>query len=198
MNFDLLKKLIAALWFLTAVCFSTARAEIESVDLKVALVDVATVMEKSNEWVTFQRESRQRREEAEDVLREYQSRLSVLEMEYENLPPGTDRTAQKRREMEDLVEEFQQRQDELSREFREYMMANLRQLYSNLKEIIAIYSQEHGLDLVLKKQEVTPAASDAEDISAFETSAVLYAAPRLDITTEIIDMLNERYESESE
>ena len=170
----------------------------ERTGLSIRVVDVREVMRNSRLWMRFQRQHLEKRETAEDMIQEYRNRLSVLEMDYEILPPGTDRADQKRREMQALIEEFQQKQEELSEDLQQNWVEGFRTFYETLRNAVESYASENEIDLVLKKQSVDLAVVNMEELGVFESADVLFAASGLDISRDIIRSVNELYAEEPE
>ncbi len=185
--------------FRTGVVLADGDAgEADRFALNIAVVDVREVMRNSSEWARFQREHQTMREEAEEILRGYQNRMTVLEMEYESLTPGSERAGEKGREIQALVGEFRQREEELSRQYRLHGMEGFRKFYKALDGVIAAYAEENEIDIVLKRQHVDLSVSEIEELEIFESAAVLFAAPDLDISADIIRAFNELFSEESE
>ena len=76
----------------------------------------------------------------------------------------------------------------------------LRASYQDIKTAIAECAEEKGLDLVLYTRDVdlTQAGNVQELEGIIGSKTVLYKAPRLDITQDVLGRLNEGAESESE
>jgi Skp family chaperone for outer membrane proteins len=66
-------------------------------------------------------------------------------------------------------------------------------VYTKTKEVIAEYAAKNGIDMVLVKDEIQfPAASPNDLMLALSTRKVLYSAPEMDITAQVLDALNAR------
>ncbi len=202
MNFSRgkIQRILFSLFFI--MCLSSPRFALSEsnpeirASIRIAVVDLRYVMENSYVWENFMQERQTREQEFHDIMQGYRNRLSILEIEYENLPPGTDRTVKKREEMESLEQEYRQRQEELSDSFNRYLLESLSGIYNDLEGVIASYAEENGIELVLKKQQVNWAEIKMEDLGVLQTADVLFAASDLDISAEITDLLNELYDAE--
>jgi len=163
--------------------------------LRVAVVDMSHVLSASKEW----RDAVEERTRLLDTMRRTLNKLTrrnqVLRNEYENLPPGTEERQQKAAEIEQALQEFQQTRLELEEQIARQHDRSVRSLFGKLNGIVASYAQQHGIQLVLKKQDVDlTEAETVEQSLQIATTEVLYADPALDISEAVVAELNAGYE----
>ncbi len=163
------------------------------ITLNIAVVNMRTVLQNIPEWEQFHRRHQAKREQAEEIIKNYENRLSVLEMEYENLPPGSPEAEEKREEFESLLREYHQNQQELSGTIQSHWVEGFRKFFVELNDVVSEYARDNEIDLVLKKQQVDLSEATPQELETYEASDVLYAAPQLDISEDIITLLTERY-----
>ena len=75
---------------------------------------------------------------------------------------------------------------------RDRMRAKLREIKEEITSEIEIYAQAYDLDLVLEK--TVNAEGDPRGGVSFQWPIVHYAKPEIDITSQIVKRLNERYQ----
>lgn len=164
--------------------------------LRVAVVDMARILRGSEEW----RDSVEERSRLLDTMKRTLSKLSqqaqVLRNEYQNLAPGTQERDDKGADLERALREMEQTrldfEDRIARQHSQSVLS----LFRSLDAVVADYAREHGVSLVLKKQQLEPGGPQGvEESLQLATAEVLYADSALDISEPIIAALNAQYEA---
>jgi len=165
--------------------------------LRIAVVEMDALFERSAEWADFQDRQRRLLQRMRRTLKKHEDGLAVLRNEYENLPPGSREAREKRAQIEESLRAYRASRDQFERQATEARAEALRSLLRGLESVIRHYAREHELDLVLKRQtmELGPDKSVAALMRSV-SSEVLYAHERLSITRPVLERLNASYQGE--
>lgn len=162
--------------------------------LKVAVVDMDRVLQNSSEWRDAIEERMRMQERMKRALRNLSRHVQILRNEYENLPPGTDERLSKGSEFEKALQELRQSRLEFDKQIAEHHNKSIRSMFGKVSAAVSAYAQEHGISLVLKKQNLQfNGAETIEQSLMVATTEVLYADPALDISDAMIQRLNSVY-----
>jgi len=160
----------------------------------VAVVDISRVLRSSKEW----RDSAERRTRLLEKMRVTLGKLShqaqVLRNDYENLPPGTEERRNKAAELEKALSELEKTRRQFQAQMAAEQSKALREEFKKITAVVAEYAREHGIDLVLKKADLSLSGPQSPERDlALATTEVLYASAALDISDAIVERLNARY-----
>lgn len=166
----------------------------DAIGLHVAVVDMDRVLAGSKEWRDGVEERSRMQDTARRTLNKLARKDQVLRNEYENLPPGTEERQDKAAEIEAALQEYDEARQELEGDIARQHDESVRKLFAGLNRAVSTYAQEHGIALVLKKQslQATEPRSPGESLQ-MATMEVLYADPALDISADIVELLNAEY-----
>ncbi|MDP6106889.1 MAG: OmpH family outer membrane protein [Candidatus Brocadiia bacterium] len=164
--------------------------------LKLVVADLDEVFNQSAEWKDYEEEARRIMEQMRRVRERYDRLLGILKTEYDNLPPGAARD-KKRTAIEAAVQDGQkayaEKQDLLLKHRRE----SLDGMFNKIHKVINEYAEENGVDLVLKKQDLSVSANQPLEMDLIlATAHVLYARDEFDVTAEVVRRLNADYPRE--
>ena len=157
----------------------------------VAVVDMGRVLAESKEWQNAVEERARMLDTTKRTLSKLMRKDQVLRNEYESLPPGSEERQNKATEIEAAVQEYQQTRQELDEKMARQHEESVRRLFGKLTRVVSSYAKEHGIQVVLKKQEFQPAEpGSVEQSLQIATTEVLYADPALDISDAVVERLN--------
>ncbi len=160
----------------------------------LAVVDMGRVLAGCKEWQDAVAERARMLDAARRTLDKLARKGQVLRNDYENLPPGTEERAKKAEELEAALQEYQQMRQQLDEEAARQHESSVRNLFARLDSVVREYAKEHGISIVLKKQDFDLSAPQSVEQSLqVATTEVLYADASLDISTAIIERLNASY-----
>ena len=175
----------------------TSRPAEAAAPLRLAVVDIDKVLSESGEWSDCQDERHRLEDQMRRTLDKHERQLRVLRSDYENAPPGTEAAAEKREQLEAALRQYDERKGEFEEKLRRQQVESLSKLFNEVGEIIRTYAEENGIDLVLRKQNLSVSPSQPVELGVVVTTAhVLYARPGYDITDAIVQELNSRYPGE--
>jgi len=164
---------------------------------KLAVVDLDEVLNRSEQWADCQKEGRALEDRMRRSLDKHEAQIRVLRTEYENLPPGTDAAVRTRDRLEAALLRYQEARGEFERQLRDQRTESLGKMFNEISAVIERYAQRHGIDLVLKKQDLRVSPTQPVELGIIVTTAhVLYARESYDITDAIVQELNARYPGE--
>lgn len=151
-------------------------------------------------------EGYEKQKDEEKVVKAYQERIrrhveslrsdfQRLTDEMKNLSLGSPERLERKGKLEKIKEELRNLTQTATRELNERVVRATRQLYGEVREVVAEYAGEHGIDLVIKKQSLRADSQSMAASISFQIGfePVLYVDKRLDITDVIIERLNARY-----
>ncbi len=170
----------------------------QDVELRIAVVDVAKVLTLCKSNTDREAAGKKKNEAMHAELQNLRKELVEIQEELENvLKPGTPEHEKK------LLEWFQKRSWE-----KDYVKAQeeilsrdslvwLEALYGMMLGEIRLLAMQQGITLILDKDEVDERPSNISKMyTMISLRKVLYNAPSLDITDEVIERLDTAYEKE--
>ncbi len=164
---------------------------------RLAVVDLDMVLTRSEQWADHQEESQRLRETSRLTLEKYERQVRVLRLDLQNLPPGAPEAAAKRDGIEKAMLEYRQARDGFDQQLGAMRIAALGTVFNDINSVIEQHAREHGLDLVLKKQDLTVSPKQPSELGVIiATANVLYARDSYDITDAVVEALNARYPEE--
>lgn len=164
---------------------------------KIGVVNISKVFDNYKKKRVLEEDLRVTREQKSRVLREKDKEIKRLADEIKMLELGSD--VRKKREAE-----FEKKQVEF-RSFTEVTSAALgdrkreitEKLYLEIAAAVEEYGRSNGFDLIIKWENVEIKSDNMEELLyKINQKTVLYAAETVDITQQIIDMVNNKYSKE--
>jgi len=151
-------------------------------------------------------EGYEKQKDEEKVVKAYQQRIRRrvesmrgdfrrLTDEMKNLSLGSPERLERKGKLEKIKEELRNLTQTATRELNERVVRATRELYGEVREVVAEYAGEHGIDLVIKKQSLRADEKAMAANVSFQIGfqPVLYVDKQLEITDVIIERLNARY-----
>ena len=164
---------------------------------KIGVINITKVFDNYKKKRVLEEDLRAIREQKSRVLREKENEIKRLADEIRMLELGSE--ARKKRETE-----FEKKQVEL-RSFTEVSAGNLttqkrdvtEKLYSDIADAVSEYGRKHGFDLIIKWEDVEMRSETMEELLyKINQKTVLFASEKIDITQELIHILNAGYSKE--
>ena len=157
-----------------------ARAQEDAADpagpFRLAVVNLDMVLTRSEQWADHQEESQRLAETRRLTLEKYERQVRVLRIELQNMPPGAAEAESKRDEIEKAMLQYRQAGDGFDQQLRTLRIAALGEVFNDINSVIEQHAREHGLDLVLKKQDLTVSPEQPSELGVIiATANVLYA-----------------------
>ena len=125
-----------------------------------------------------------------EVILEHRRRLAADTRDPDNL----DRMKESQK-LEYELAEYRSLQEDIRAKIAASRFKNAKKIWSEIEDAVARYAKQKGLDLVIKDQvPINPIGSGAELQAYMNSKAVIYRAPYLDCTAEVLKVLNTDYE----
>ena len=167
--------------------------------LRLIAVNVNDVFEGSAEWRDYQAESGREEDRMNRAMEKRNQQLLILRNEYQNLAPGTEAIAEKAKEIEAALAEYKQVQEKFELEISRKQRDEIRKMFSKMAATIGDYAKENGIDVVLRKQDVTDLLDTGAQLDlVIGTADVLFVSEAYDASGAIIERLNRQYPGEIE
>jgi len=167
--------------------------------LRIAVVDVGQLLRQSREWADCEQKRKMMLDTMDRTLRKLERQVLVLRSEYENLAPGTEAMREKKKQIEDATREFQETQRRFQNDIAKTYNASVRRISEKIVTVVERYAKANGIDIVLKKHLLnSPRFAPSQAELFLVGTDVLYSDEKLDVTEQIVALLNADYPSEIE
>jgi Skp family chaperone for outer membrane proteins len=173
--------------------YSWAKSSKEVSPVKVGIVSIRRVFEASKRNTQWQDEMESHRKQIVAELEKQSSAIKAIRADMETRKPDST-------DYQNLLREMMEKNTllEAKEKFHQQDLAMKEQrwtetLYLDTSEAAAKVAKEQGLDLVLAKDENQfPAATANELMMIIKTSKIMYSSDELDITDEIVKVLDKK------
>lgn len=164
----------------------------------LAVVNVSRVLSRCSQWKDSREEIEQIRAKAESTLEKLQRRIRTLQVDYENLPAGTEKAQEKREELRRAMEDYRGTGEKYEEQLSEKRDETLTRILKQINSVVEEYADEHGIEVVLKSggmgiDDGSSPAGLRTVLQQTATADVLYATDRYDISDEIAERLDASY-----
>jgi Skp family chaperone for outer membrane proteins len=174
-----------------------AAGEAAAADVRIGVVNVREVFARYRKAEDLKKADEERLMPRQKELERRQRELVRRAGELSEFGEGEDQEAARLRNMKEL--EYQESIFKLDyRQFqRDIQAVNerlMRKVWDDVKEVCRRVAEDEGFDLVVKSYGPDPAATtDRERLEAYQGDALLYAAPSVDITARVLEVLENAY-----
>jgi Skp family chaperone for outer membrane proteins len=176
---------------------ATAQTGAQAGPTSIAVVNLQKILEQltefTNEKARLETENKARQAELDNITRELQDLASRLEAMAKDDPArkATEAAAQGKQI------EGRARQQDLTAEVELASGRAMWSLYAKINDVVARYALQQGYDLVLVYDEIQPPPASRQTRSIVQKISqdrqVMFASPRVDISDQIIVMMNNDY-----
>ena len=188
--------LITALLFTTAG-LAGATAAFRAEPTAVAVVDVQQVFDTLTENTQIRADMQSRAESFQQQAEQKRSEIEQLRQRLKALSPGTEAYKQTEEQLQKAVLEHQVWTRFEQRKLQVEYGLQMEKLYRRMLDTIGKVSNETGYDLVLYKEQ--PPQFEGNDPQQMRSQIairkVLYASDQVDITDQVVQRMNNQYES---
>jgi len=149
-------------------------------NMKIGVIDIKEVVKNCKYGQVIMQQLNQKYEELKTKLQQKVEKLEELKQEIQNKSAlwSKEVKAKKQKEYKELLQEVRQLQQDSEVEMQAYQQKLLQPLFNKLEKVITNYAKEHGYDLILEKKQ----------------PGLYYVSSRIDITNDIINILDSMYE----
>jgi Skp family chaperone for outer membrane proteins len=190
--------IVAATLMVTTIMVAGSRAADKpaaAVPTKVAVVDMSFVFDSYDRSKDEQQDLRKKQEEAEGKLKQMRDRVEALKAELENFNPDSKDYVKRHEELLKLTIEFDVYRRVQVENVATEMRVLYEEIYGEMITAVEAVAKEHGLDLVLYKDEVKILKDDKLDIvrDKILQRKVLYSDKTVDLTDAVLQHLNQQF-----
>ena len=159
--------------------------------LKIGVVNIAEVFEKSNERDKREKELQAKMDEATAKIEDYKRQAQALQEEADKLEKGSPEYTEINKKRVALMAKAEIFAEQSQIEIQNRESASRQELYSMIREAVDKYAAKNGYDLVLKIDDnrISGKSIVTQDIQ-MSTRIVLYNSQKMDLTKTIIDVIN--------
>ena len=184
-------RLIALVCLIVSAACGTV-GEAAAADVRIGVVNVREVFARYRKAEDLKKADEERLMPRQKDLERRRRELVRRAAELQESGEGEDPEATRLREVEEYMFKLDYRQFQ-----RDIQAANerfMRRVWDDLKEVCRRVAEDEGFDLVVKSYGPDPAATtDRERLEAYQGDALLYAAPSVDITARVLEVLENAY-----
>jgi len=183
--------------FVVLLLASVAPAGAESKGVTIGVVNITKVFEGYKKKQDLEKELRNTREQKMRTLREKNDQVARLRDEIRMLELGSEERKRKEEELERKQLDLKNFGQVTAGNLVEQKLDITQTLYEEISKVIDAYGKEKGFDLIVKYEQV-PIESKSLDELLYKINQkmVMFASERIDITDEILDIINEAYSKE--
>lgn len=166
---------------------------------RIAVVNISQVIKNYRKYQSFQEELKQQSKTAQQAVDACKAQAMAEQKEMEQPTVTPERRDQLERDMKRLQRQAQDQIEDARMKMGKREFDELVKIYKDIKDAVDAYARAYALELVLQYQE----AQGADEYSppffqqklANRACIPIYADPRMDITQNITDMLNQKLAS---
>ena len=178
---------------------STGRAQEDAPEqapgeFRAAVLNVDQILRDSQEWQDDAQQRASMAERAERVLKPLDRQRRASQRAVHDYPIGTEERREAEKAAREKELEYQRKRAELDAEMKQQFADSYRNIMSKISTAAGEYAKANGVQMVLKVGSPTD-LDNQRDLLDVHMQQVVYAAPGLDISQEVVKMLNAEYEA---
>ncbi|MBN1818016.1 MAG: OmpH family outer membrane protein [Sedimentisphaerales bacterium] len=190
-NFVVALLLVAAIVFALGYNHGSANARITVTPAKVGVVNVNSILQNSKKHKAWQEKMGAEETQIKAEMDKLKSELDFMKKDMATLKTGSPEYIKLMREAAEKDGIYQAKQQYYEQEMTLKVKVWTESLYQDIQAKIAEVAKTNGLDIVLGAEDVElPGANMRELLLDIKTNKVLYHAEGLDITTEVLAVLD--------
>ncbi len=165
---------------------------------KVGVVNIAKVFEKYQMTQQLEQQFDAKRQAISQEAQKRQDAMETKLKELEAFDPNSQDFANRQAALRYSRIEYRVWLEDTEETLKREHMNLLRMIYGLVTEAIAKTAKDRGLDLVVTQDDLSPEAPDSISLRReILLKKVLYFSPRVDITQEVLNLLNEELRAKS-
>ena len=185
-----LSVVICAVAVLATFNYSGAAPAAGGSTLKVGVVSVRTVFNKTRQQLEYRTKAIARQGRSRTQLEAQAKEVAAEEAELKTLQPGTADYLEQLQSVLSKRSKLESQQEFLKQQRMLEDKLWMEKLYKETLKIVNTMAKEKGLDLILERTAPTFPISSEELMATFSTHKVLYAGAEMDLTNEVIARLD--------
>ncbi len=174
-------------------------ANAEAEDFKIGIVDIGNVFEKYQKRIDLDQELKEQEKEFQDEVNKKRKEIIDLDEETQLLDLGSESRSNNENLMErknvelEGYAKFAERQ--LLKKYKDFF----ENIYQEVVQKVEKIGEQEGFDLIIKNEEADLKSNEISDLQfKIGIRTVLYHSDSVDITFDVVDILNASYSKEKE
>ena len=174
-------------------------ANAEAEDFKIGIVDIGNVFEKYQKRIDLDQELKEQEKEFQDEVNKKRKEIIDLDEETQLLDLGSENRSNNENLMErknvelEGYAKFAERQ--LLKKYKDFF----ENIYQEVVQKVEKIGEQEGFDLIIKNEEADLKSNEISDLQfKIGIRTVLYHSDSVDITFDVVDILNASYSKEKE
>jgi Skp family chaperone for outer membrane proteins len=174
-------------------------ANAEAEDFKIGIVDIGNVFEKYQKRIDLDQELKEQEKEFQDEVNKKRKEIIDLDEETQLLDLGSESRSNNENLMErknvelEGYAKFAERQ--LLKKYKDFF----ENIYQEVVQKVEKIGEQEGFDLIIKNEEADLKSNEISDLQfKIGIRTVLYHSDSVDITLDVVDILNASYSKEKE
>jgi Skp family chaperone for outer membrane proteins len=167
--------------------------------IKIGVVDLKKVSERFEKWLVFAKKLEDESNASNDKLAAMEKDIKKLQEMLKNFEPGSEKHTQIQIEISQkqiTLRSYFEREQKRLKAMAEKMGA---ELLRNIEDVIKEYGRIHGYTLIIKKEDLPVQGRDWDQLRSYVSrKSVMYYDPNIDITDEIVKILNKKHKVKKE
>ncbi|MDI6733798.1 MAG: OmpH family outer membrane protein, partial [Planctomycetota bacterium] len=159
--------------------------------MKIAVVNLVEVFSKYNKTKEYEKLLEKEREREDLSIKEIEARIRKLQEELELLTPGSELFREKSEEMAKETARRKYKVETWNNYIKSKVNEQTLKLYREIREAVNKYAADNNFTFIFKIEPMLPPAVESDDVTQqISIRNVLYASKSMDISEEIIKILN--------
>ena len=174
-------------------------ANAEAEDFKIGIVDIGNVFEKYQKRIDLDQELKEQEKEFQDEVNKKRKEIIDLDEETQLLDLGSESRSNNENLMERKNVELEGYAKFAERQLLKKYKNFFENIYQEVVQKVEKIGEQEGFDLIIKNEEADLKSNEISDLQfKIGIRTVLYHSDSVDITFDVVDILNASYSKEKE
>ena len=174
-------------------------ANAEAEDFKIGIVDIGNVFEKYQKRIDLDQELKEQEKEFQDEVNKKRKEIIDLDEETQLLDLGSESRSNNENLMERKNVELEGYAKFAERQLLKKNKDFFENIYQEVVQKVEKIGEQEGFDLIIKNEEADLKSNEISDLQfKIGIRTVLYHSDSVDITFDVVDILNASYSKEKE
>ncbi len=181
------------------ICTNINIANAETEDFKIGIVDIGNVFEKYQKRIDLDQELKEQEKEFQDEVNKKRKEIIDLDEETQLLDLGSESRSNNENLMERKNVELEGYAKFAERQLLKKYKNFFENIYQEVVQKVEKIGEQEGFDLIIKNEEADLKSNEISDLQfKIGIRTVLYHSDSVDITFDVVDILNASYSKEKE
>jgi Skp family chaperone for outer membrane proteins len=184
----------AALLLLAGSLYSQQDRDVKRQEVKVGVVDLQGVTMKFDKWLRLAKKLEDESKASSDKMEKMEAEGAALQESLKQYEPGSPKHTETQIEISKRQIELKTFFENEQKRLKEMAEKLGGELVDNIEEVVKEYGRQNSFTLIIKKEETQPQGRNWDELRSYVVrKTVMFYDPNIDITGEIIKILNERF-----